>query len=234
MRQQSALGLLALLGTACASARGSGPGTGGPDGELALRLVSRAEASLGRTGPFTAGGEQFPADCSGYVASVFQAEGLPLRRLMEQAAPRETSGVAAAYQAALAFGVVFGGGGEWPRPGDLVFFHDTYDRNRNGLLDDPFTHLGIVERVEDGSVTFLHRAGRGVVRGTLTLDRPVEARDAGGRELNSVLRDKHPRIAGAPALSGELFQGYGRIGLGRMPVSSPAPPQPAAPAPRRR
>ncbi len=214
MRHRRTLGLLALLGTACATAHGPGSG---PDEDLGSRLVAGAEAALGERGPFSTGGERFPADCSGYVTWAYQAEGVPLRRLMELAAPRETSGVAAAYQAARTYGVVFGGGGEWPRPGDLVFFRDTYDRNRNGLVDDPFTHLGIVERVESGSVTFLHRGGRGVARGVLTLDRPAEARDADGRALNSVLRDKRPRLAGEPALAGELFQGYGRIEPGRIP-----------------
>jgi probable lipoprotein NlpC len=213
VRQPTALALLALLGPACASVQA--PGSPGED--LPSRLVSRAEADLGQSGPFVVGDERFLADCSGYVASVYEAEGIPLRRLEVQAAPRETSGVAAAYQAVLAYGVVFGGGGEWPRPGDLVFFHDTYDRNRNGDQDDPFTHMGIVERVEGGSVTFLHRGGRGVARGTLTLDRPDQVRDGDGRELNTVLRDKHPRIAGAPALAGELFQGYGRIDPERIP-----------------
>lgn len=214
VRQPTALALLlALLGPACASVQKPGS----PDEDLPARLVSRAEADLGRKGPFVVGSERFLADCSGYVASVYEAEGIPLRRLEVEAAPRETSGVAAAYQAALAYGVVFGGGGEWPRPGDLVFFHDTYDRNRNGDQDDPFTHMGIVEKVEGGSVTFLHRGGRGVARGTLTLDRPDQVRDDDGRELNTILRDKHPRIAGAPALAGELFQGYGRIDPERIP-----------------
>ncbi len=204
---------MALLGAGCASVQA--PGRDGDD--LGARVVARAEQDLGLAGPFRVEGERFPADCSGFVASVYQAEGVPLRRLMGQAAPGETSGVAAAYQAVRAYGVAFGGGGEWPRPGDLVFFHDTYDRNRNGLVDDPFTHMGIVERVEDGSVTFLHRGARGVARGTLTLERPHQPHDADGRELNSVLRDKRPRLAGEPALAGELFMAYGRIDPERIP-----------------
>jgi hypothetical protein len=217
VRQARSLALLAVLGAACATARLPGGPAGARDEDLSSRLASRAEADLGRTGPFVARGERFGPDCSGYVASVYQAEGIPLRQLMARAAPGETSGVAAAVRAARAYGVVFGGGGEWPRPGDLVFFRDTYDRNRNGIADDPFTHVGIVERVENGSVTFLHHAGRGVTRGTLTLDRPDQGRDENGRELNTALRDKRPRIAGAPALAGELFQGYGRIEAARVP-----------------
>jgi probable lipoprotein NlpC len=213
VRSARPLALVALVGAGCASVRSPGA----VDGDLSARLVSRAEQDLGRTGPFAAGAERFPADCSGFVASVYQAEGIPLRRLMTQAAPGETSGVAAAYQAARSYGVVFGGGGERPRPGDLVFFHDTYDRNRNGRVDDPFTHMGIVERVEDGAVTFLHRGAKSVSRGTLTRERPGEGRDADGRVLNSVLRDKLPRIAGEASLAGELFMAYGRIELERIP-----------------
>jgi len=223
VRPARPLALLAFLGAACATAQRSTGAAGERGDDLGARLVSRAEELLGRGGPFVVEGERFPADCSGYVASVFQAKGIPLRRLEARAAPGETSGVAAAYQAARWYGVVFGGGGEWPRPGDMVFFHDTYDRNRNGLVDDPFTHMGIVERVVDGSVTFLHRGARGVARGTLTLERPDQARDGDGRELNTVLRDKRPRIARAPALAGELFMAYGRIDPERMPPDPGSP-----------
>jgi len=213
------LALIASLGSACATARVPGGADGLPDDDLSARLAGRAEADLGQAGPFTVGVERFAADCSGFAAAVYEAEGVPLRRLMARAAPGERSGVAAAYQAAKAFGVVFGGGGQWPRPGDLVFFKDTYDRNRDGLLDDPFTHMGIVERVEDGTVTFLHRGGRAVARGVLTRERPDARRDEAGRVLNTPLRDKHPRIAGAPVLAGELFLAYGRIDLERIPSS---------------
>ncbi|HET6414395.1 MAG TPA: CHAP domain-containing protein [Anaeromyxobacter sp.] len=216
MRQPGALALL-LFGAACAGAQRPGPwGPRSPD-DLSARLVSRAESALGHQGPFIVGEEHFPADCSGYAAAVYQAEGVPLRRLMARAAPGETSGVAAAYQAARAYGVVFGGGGEWPRPGDLVFFRDTYDRSRNGRLEQPFTHLGIVERVEDGTVTFLHRGGKAVVRGILTPGRPDLLRDPSGRELNTILRDKRVRHSGAPSLAGQLFEGYGRIDPERIP-----------------
>jgi hypothetical protein len=166
---------------------------------------------LGQPGPFRVGDAVFRGDCSGFVAAVYEAEGVPLRRFMSRVAPRESSGVGAAYQVARAHGSVFGGGGAWPAPGDLVFFHDTFDRNRNGRVDDPFTHIGIVERVEDGSVTFLHRGGKGVARGKLTLDRPGVARDAAGKALNTALRDKRPALPGAPVLAGQLFAAYGRV-----------------------
>jgi hypothetical protein len=209
--------LAALLGLAsgCATARA---GARLPSSEeLEARLSSRAASYVGERGPFQAGGERFVDDCSGFTAAVYAAEGIPLRQLMARAAPAETSGVAAAHQAARSYGVVFGGGGEWPRPGDLVFFRDTYDRNRNGAVDDVFTHVGVVERVDAGTITFVHRGGRAVARGALTLERPDVPTDGEGRLLNSTLRDKRPRLAGEPVLAGQLFQGFGRILPDRIP-----------------
>jgi hypothetical protein len=224
VRRTRPLALVALLGAACATAHGPGPGaaSGAPDDALAARLVGRAEARLGQPGPFTVRGQRYAADCSGFVAAVYEAAGLPLRRLMSRAAPAERSGVAAAYQAARAYGTVFGGGGEWPQPGDLVFFRDTYDRNRDGTYQARFTHMGIVERVDaDGTVSFLHRGARAVSRGVLSRERPAEARDEDGRTLNTILREARPRAAVASALAGQLFMAYGRIDPRRVAESAP-------------
>jgi hypothetical protein len=175
----------------------------------------RARSYLGRRGPFQAKGQRFGSDCSGFVEAVYTAEGLRLRDLMQRAAPNERSGVAAAWYAARAHGRVFGAG-EWPAPGDLVFWHDTYDRNRNGRADDRFTHLGIVEYVEDGTVYFLHRGGRGVARGVMTPGRPDDPSDGEGRRLNSPLRaTTHPVKDGG--LAGALLAGYGRIDPAHVP-----------------
>src|SRR6266542_2553732 len=103
----------------------------------------------------------------------------------------------------------------WPSPGDLVFFDDTYDRNRNGRADDRLTHVGIVEYVVDGTVVFVHRGGRAVALGALDPRRPAEA-SADGRVLNSPLRAKGARAAGVPVLAGALFAGYGRIDPARV------------------
>ncbi len=202
--------LVAVLG-GCAGPRGAGRG----DADLAFfdlqaRLAARAASLVGHRTGFQVGGERFNADCTGFVEAVYAGEGVPLRPLMKAAAPSERSGVWAAYRAMERYGVVFGGGGEWPAPGDLVFWRDTYDRNRNGKPDDGLTHVGIVEYVADGTVVFVHRGSHGVARGAMTPDRP-DARSAGGVALNSPIRARNPRLDGVPALAGELFAGYGRL-----------------------
>ncbi len=77
----------------------------------------------------------------------------------------------------------------YPRPGDLVFFRNTY---RKGL-----SHIGIVDSVEDGTVTFVHRANKGIMRSRLDLRRPHD------RSRNDILRKGPPR-----GLAGELVSGF--------------------------
>ncbi len=183
--------------------------------DLQARLAARAASFLGHSGAFRVGAELFNPDCAGFVEAVYEAEGVPLRALMRGAAPDEPAGVVAAYLAIREYGVAFGGG-EWPSPGDLVFWHDTYDRNRNGKTDDRLTHVGVVEYVVDGTVVFMHRGTKAVARGAMTLSRPAERRDRGA-VLNSPLRERRSRPPGVPVLAGALFAAYGRIEPARLP-----------------
>ncbi len=210
-RPAAVVPLLALALAACAGSRTAA--RGGDDlafFDLQARLAARAASLVGHASAFRAAGERFNPDCTGFVEAVYASEGVPLRALMKAAAPEERSGVSAAYRAMQRYGVLFGGGGEWPAPGDLVFWRDTYDRNRDGRVDGSLTHVGIVEYVADGTVVFVHRGARSVARGAMTPDRPGE-RSAGGVALNTPIRKRDPRLSGVPALAGELFAGYGRL-----------------------
>jgi hypothetical protein len=184
--------------------------------DLQARLAARAASLVGHASGFQARGERFNADCTGFVEAVYAHEGVPLRPLMRSAAPAERTGVYAAYRAMERYGVVFGGGGEWPAPGDLVFWRDTYDRNRNGKADDGLTHVGVVEYVVDGTVVFVHFGAKGVARGAMTPDRPDE-RSADGVALNTAIRARNRRLEGVPALAGALFAGYGRLDPAKLP-----------------
>jgi peptidoglycan DL-endopeptidase CwlO len=159
-------------------------------------------------------------DCSGFVRLVYATEGVDLSRL-----PARSSIVSAMYVRARENGALREGS---PAPGDLVFFRNTYDRNRDGRRNDGLTHVGIVEVVHpDGTVIFVHRGSRGIVRARLNLERPTTARES-GEKLNDVLRrkSKHARAY----LAGELFAGYASPeGLGRAAVA-----QARRPPPRRR
>ncbi len=202
--------VVAALLAGCAGAHGVGRPP--PDlsfYDLQARLGARAASLVGHDGEFRVGGEKFNPDCTGFIEAVYEAEGVPLRAMMRRTAPAERSGVAAAYETMRSYGAIFGSG-EWPAPGDLIFWHDTYDRNRNGRADDPFTHVGVVEYVVDGTVLFVHRGGKAVARGAMDPARPGEG-SANGVVVNSPLRARNPKLAGVPSLAGALFAGYGRI-----------------------
>jgi hypothetical protein len=140
-------------------------------------------------------------DCSGFARLVYKGQGIELYQ--DGFLPNE-NGVAAIYRRAKAQGAFHLGE---PRPGDLVFFDNTYDRNRNGRMDDALSHIGVVEAVDgEGTVTFIHRHGPGVTRSRMNVRFGREYSGPDGRVFNDFLRKKTKKDRGY--LSGELFVGY--------------------------
>jgi hypothetical protein len=211
-----ALGAALLLLAGCAGGTASRDAPDLSLYDLQARLAARASSLVGEAGDFRVGRERFPADCTGFVEAVYQAEGIPLRSLMRRTAPEERAGVEAAWRTVAAYGTVIRDG-QWPSPGDLVFWHDTYDRNGNGRADDGLTHVGVVLYVVDRTVVFIHRGGKAVARGAMDTRHPDEVRRASGEVVNSYLRKKDPRLEGVPVLAGALFAGYGRLDPRRVP-----------------
>ena len=127
--------------------------------------------------------------------------------------------IAAIYRYAQQRGRVFDAGR--PMPGDLVFFRETYDLNRDGRLNDGLTHIGIVEDVDaEGTVTVIHRVSRGVVRYRMNLANPdVRVDRATGRVYNDALRHSGP--GRREVLTGQLFAGYATL----LSASERAQPQ---------
>jgi peptidoglycan DL-endopeptidase CwlO len=147
------------------------------------------------------GGRRFPDDCTGLVRAVYARHGLDL---FGETGPAADNGVTAIWRYAQRHGSLHK---EKPRPGDIVFFTETYDRNRDGRPNDGLTHVGIVDRVEpDGTVLVIHRVARGVVTYRMNVERAQDRKDAQGRVLNDWLREgKQSRLAG------ELFAGYATL-----------------------
>ena len=98
-----------------------------------------------------------------------------------------------------------------PWPGDVAFFDNTWDRNDNGLLDDPLSHVGIVESVDtDGTITVIHlSSSAGVTRLYMNLGQPDVNQDENGKVLNSILRRKQKGDSlRTRYLAGELCFGF--------------------------
>lgn len=192
--------LCALLWTPEAeAARRASPARGARSG-IARTAASRASLWVGLPS-LARVSREVNDDCSGLTHLAYWKPGLSL--LPEATLPGE-GGVAAIHRKARRLGALR----RQPRPGDLVFFRETYDRNGDGRRNDGLTHIGVVERVSaDGLVTFVHRADGGVKRSKLHLRQPHARKDRQGRVLNDWLR----RGEGRGRLAGELLAGFAAV-----------------------
>ncbi len=164
---------------------------------LARRLLGRRTVSWP--------GQSFPDDCSGLVEGIYASVGMSL----QGAAHRGDNGVTGLYRYAQVRGRIFARGA--PAPGDLVFFRDTYDQNRDGVLDDGLTHVALVESVsEDGTVAIIHRVRRGVMRYRMNLGHPEMHTDPhSGHVLNDYLRGSMGTER--PVLTAQLFVAFASL-----------------------
>ncbi|MCE9671387.1 CHAP domain-containing protein [Myxococcus stipitatus] len=179
-------------------------------------VLTTARALVGKP-RVVLGGRDYPADCTGLIEGVYAQAGVTFKGTLKPG----DNGVTALYRFAQAHGRVYTDGR--PAPGDLVFFHETYDQNRDGRRNDGLTHVGIVDDVDDqGTVTVIHRVSRGVVRYRMNLARPHLPRDPKtGEVLNDLLRRPGPNKD--PVLTGQLFAAFGSVLPRAAPPKKPAP-----------
>lgn len=168
---------------------------------LGLRIAAQASRLVGLSSLHRID-RTVPDDCTGLVRSVYASVDIHLMGMKNR--PGD-NGVTAIYRNAQSQGAVHRG---QPSPGDLVFFRDTYDRNRDGRRNDGLTHVGIVERIEPGGlVIFIHRGSKGVARARMSLRHPAIHRQQGsGEVMNDYIRRASRRQRGY--LTGELFAGF--------------------------
>jgi hypothetical protein len=167
---------------------------GASAGELGRAIAGRAEALVGLPS-VAAVARDVPDDCTGLVRLVYGKSGIDLRDLPAQPGDNGVTSLFRAAHGAHAFHR------RTPRAGDIVFFHETYDRNRDGKRNDGLTHVGVVDSVKaDGSVTFVHRMRSGIGRSRLSLRHPRR------RAANDVLR--RGTSSSRAYLAGELVSGF--------------------------
>jgi hypothetical protein len=179
----AAVGALRALAAVAAAVLAAVPALAEAGSSPRARAVAAARAHLGRT---------FAGDCSGFVLGAWSAAGVSPR--LAPARSRSESLFRASAPVAT------------PRPGDLAFFHHTYDRDRDGRANDPFSHVALVEAVRGSAVTLIHRGSRGVERVRMDLSRPSDRR---ANDPVRALRRGEDRAL--RVLAGELFAGYGAL-----------------------
>lgn len=161
-------------------------------------------------------GRRITYDCAGVTRAIYLAHGIDLYEGTAVKGP--SNGVGLIYSHLLKHGRLHRG--PVVQPGDLVFFDNTWDFNGDGLVNDPLTHVGIVEAVEgDGTIVFISRVAGAIERYRMNVAYPHIHRTAEGRLLNDYMRRKHWRDGEQTAyLTGELFAAFGTRVVGSTPV----------------
>ena len=172
-------------------------------------LVHEAER-FGHRKKYRVNNRSFHSDCSGFVASVYYQNGIDLFAHAVSQNIRG-NGVSLIYEYVLRAGVI---NPKEPKVGDLIFFSNTYDRNKNRKNDDLFTHIGIIVKIrKDGTVAFLHRLNKSRAEiGFMNLNRPHRRTNQRGEIINTYLRRKRPKdVKGTGYTAGALFESFGGV-----------------------
>jgi len=216
--------LFCLILTACSSA--PAPVTAAPnaiakpaesDTEQKDRayLVTRSMELLGQkpNANVIINGRPFMLDCIGTVSAAYWSAGYDIQKDFGK---YEGNGVNRLYKSLLFWAALHKL--TIPKPGDIIFWANTYDRNGNGILDDDgITHAGIVVKVDDdGTVSYLHESvTRGVVIAYFNLLHPDVPRSPEGKIWNSpmYLGSNYDNKKNPPHwLSGDLWTAFGDAG----------------------
>ncbi len=117
------------------------------------KLVEGAYKLLGYRGrKIVIRGKRFNFDCSGTILAIYYYAGIDLTREFSR---YTGNGVLRLYKILYYAKLLYLT--RTPRPGDLIFWDNTYDRNHNGKMDDYLTHIGMVVNVyDDGTIEYVH------------------------------------------------------------------------------
>ncbi len=156
-------------------------------------------------------GRHIAYDCAGVTRAIFLKHGIDLYD--GDASDPDANGVRIIHSHIEEQGTFHQGPAA--HPGDLVFFNNTWDYNGDGKVNDPLTHVGIVERQEsNGTVIFISRVAGAIERYRMNLGLPHVHKTVDGRILNDYLRRKDVSDpANTGYLTGELFAQFAtRVG----------------------
>ena len=161
--------------------------------------ASNASAGPADVKPTRGSGSYTPEFAAGYVVAVYAANDVTLGNAA-------AGSIADLYRKAQETGTIYHS--SRPAVGDLIFFHNTFDRNADGRQNDWYSHVGIVESVdEQGTIALLSYLGGKVGRTYMNLESPALAERA-GKPLNTRMKAES---TGSEFLAGKLFAGFASL-----------------------
>ena len=157
-------------------------------------------------------GRTFVLDCIGTVSAIFWGVNIDVKKDFSR---YSGDGVSRLYRSLKARDALHRD--LLPRPGDVIFWDNTWDANGDGNLDDdPLTHAGVVMSVDpDGTIHYVHEhIVKGVTVEAMNLRRPRDYYDPQGRIINNAMamnsgisrRDNPPHWT-----SGDLWDSFGDV-----------------------
>ena len=177
--------------------------------DIQRQLAEGARWALGRR-HLVVRGRTFNYDCTGVILAIYWYAGIDLGRDFEDFTG---NGVTRLYRSLERENLLYTS--TRPVTGDVIFWDNTYDRNGDGLWNDPLTHAGMVLRsYPDGIIEYVHlNYSRGIVIDSMNLlDPDLHQKVVRGtlRIVNSPIR---LREAGRPHppqwLAGQLYRVLG-------------------------
>lgn len=151
------------------------------------RVVAVAKESVGLQAVPTVNGKRFLNDCIGFINYVYYRAGFDLQK----AYGKGKGGVSSLYAGLAKRGYIYDS--KTAALGDLIFFDNTYDINRNGEWDDPLSHIGIIVGFgKHRTMYYIHFGSHGVDQRSINLEYPnthaFRQGDGSMYEINSYLR----------------------------------------------
>jgi len=157
-------------------------------------------------------GRTFTLDCIGTVSAIFYGMHIDVQGDFSR---YSGNGVSRLYESLKALNVLHKD--TYPRPGDVIFWDNTWDANGDGKLnDDPRTHAGVVIAVDpDGTIHYVHEhVLKGVTVEVMNLLHPTAYYGPEGKIINNAMamnsgisRKDNP----VHWVSGDLWNSFGDV-----------------------
>ncbi len=184
----------------------------------ALPEAGRVQATLAEGAGYVLGkeslnirGKKFALDCTGVVLAIYYYAGLDLAGDFPK---YSGNGVTRLYKSLEQEKLLYNT--NQPETGDIIFWDNTYDRNKDGRLNDTLTHVAmVVTSKKDGTIEYIHHNYRkGIIIEYMNLLNPdvFQKLDRGEmRIINSPMRMKTAgKSHGEKWLSSQLYKIFGR------------------------